>query len=155
VVAKLFQITAADIAVFGRKDAQQAIIIKRMVRDCNFPVHIDIAPTVRESDGVAMSSRNAYLTEEERKEAALIYEGLQRAELLFEQGERRGSVIRESIVKFYSSATRFTPEYIEIVDTTALDPITTIQTTVLVAVACRTDQSRTRLIDNIVLGGTL
>ena len=148
VVAKLFNIVMPDIAVFGEKDAQQAIIIKRMVRDLNFPVKIIVGPTVREPDGLAMSSRNEYLTEEERKVAPAIYQSLLLAKNLVEQGERDASKIIAAMHEFLSKYDRIRVEYIEIVDKEELNPIERLEKgEALIAIAAYLGKAR--LIDNI------
>jgi len=148
VVAKLFNIVIPDIAVFGEKDAQQAIIIKRMVRDLNFPVKIIVGPTVREPDGLAMSSRNEYLTEEERKVAPAIYQSLLLAKNLVEQGERDASKIIAAMYEFLSKYERIKVEYIEIVDKEGLNPIERLEKgEALIAIAAYLGKAR--LIDNI------
>jgi len=148
VVAKLFNIVMPDVAVFGEKDAQQAIIIKRMVRDLNFPVKIIVGPTVREPDGLAMSSRNEYLTEEERKVAPAIYQSLLLAKGLVEQGERDTSKIIAAMQEFLSKYDRIKVEYIEIVDKEELNPIERLEKgEALIAIAAYLGKAR--LIDNI------
>ena len=148
VVAKLFNIVMPDVAVFGEKDAQQAIIIKRMVRDLNFPVKIIVGPTVREPDGLAMSSRNEYLTEEERKVAPAIYQSLLLAKSLVEQGERDTSKIIAAMQEFLSKYDRIKVEYIEIVDKEGLNPIERLEKgEALIAIAAYLGKAR--LIDNI------
>ena len=148
VVAKLFNIVMPDVAVFGEKDAQQAIIIKRMVRDLNFPVKIIVGPTVREPDGLAMSSRNEYLTEEERKVAPAIYQSLLLAKSLVEQGERDTSKIIAAMREFLSKYDRIKVEYIEIVDKEELNPIERLEKgEALIAIAAYLGKAR--LIDNI------
>ena len=156
VVLKLFNIVTPNIAVFGAKDAQQVVVIKRMAADLNVPVNIIAAPTVREEDGLAMSSRNAYLSAAERIEASLIYKGLAEAKrLYYGEGERASGVIKNRIASIISEDCLIQPEYIEIVDTKLLKPVSEITVPVLLAVACRTVHTNTRLIDNIVLGGDL
>jgi len=155
VVLKLFNIVMPQTAVFGQKDAQQAIILKRMVCDLNMSVNMIIAPIVRESDGLAMSSRNAYLSAEERREVPLIYAALHEAEEAFAAGERSAQKLQDMVVRRYDSAKLFHPEYVEVVDTLVLNPVDLIDRPVLLAVACRTVQSNTRLIDNVILGGCL
>jgi pantoate--beta-alanine ligase len=155
-VLKLFNIVAPDIAVFGQKDAQQAIIIKRMVQDLNLAVRIEVCPTVREPDGLAMSSRNAYLTPAERRVVPAIHKGLQSAAVLYERGEINAVILEPSVEKSIAAhAPLLSVEYTEIVDTEVLLPLNEVKQTALVAVACRTAESNTRLIDNIILGGSL
>jgi pantoate--beta-alanine ligase len=155
VVMKFLNIVQPDVAVFGQKDAQQAIVIRRMVDDLNVPVRIVVAPIVREPDGLAMSSRNRYLTPEERSGAGAISAGIDAARSLYETGERSTAVLRGVVEKKCCQSNVFTIEYIELVDTVRLQPKTTVEGQMLLAVACRTKQSNTRLIDNIVLGGSL
>jgi pantoate--beta-alanine ligase len=155
VVMKFLNIVQPDIAVFGQKDAQQAIVIRRMVDDLNVPVGIVVAPIVREPDGLAMSSRNRFLTPDERLGVAAISAGIEAARKLYETGERSTTVLRDIVEKKYCQSNVFNIEYIELVDTVRLEPKEAVEGPMLLAVACRTKQSNTRLIDNVVLGGTL
>jgi pantoate--beta-alanine ligase len=155
VVLKFFNIVNPQVAVFGQKDAQQVVVIKRMVQDLNLSVAIDVAPIIREPDGLAMSSRNTYLTIDERKEAPLIFKGLEAAEEKFSAGEQTVVALKSAIDSVYRQFSLLDVEYIEIVDTLQLMPLETISTSALIAVACRTKNSKTRLIDNLVLGGAL
>jgi pantoate--beta-alanine ligase len=155
IVLKFFNIINPQIAIFGQKDAQQVLILKRMVQDLNLSVHIDMAPIIRESDGLAMSSRNNYLRTDEREEAPGIYEGLLAAEEKYAAGERKSEVLINSIKEVYKKFSIIDIEYIEIVDLIGLEPLETISSKALIAVACRTKQSKTRLIDNLFVGGAL
>jgi len=155
VVLKLFNVAAPDIAVFGSKDAQQVVVIKRMAGDLNLPVRIIAAPTVREPDGLAMSSRNAYLSPAERAGAPLIYGGLAEAKRMYDGGERDAGSVRDRVASILAQSRLIKPEYVEIVDTKLLHPLDRIRDTVLIAAACRMLETGTRLIDNIVLGGEL
>jgi pantoate--beta-alanine ligase len=155
VVLKLFNIVDAHTAVFGQKDAQQVLIIKRMVKDLNHPVKIIVAPIVREADGLAMSSRNVYLTKDERSEVAVIKRALDRGIYCYEQGERNASVIKNEIYSVLNTSKMLSVEYVEIVDTVTVQPMEIISAPALIAVACRTTQSKTRLIDNAIAGGLL
>ncbi len=155
IVLKLFSMVMPDIAVVGRKDAQQAVVIRRMVTDLNLPIELIIAPTVREKDGFAISSRNTYLTDEERADVPSMYKGLCIAEQEYNRGEAAAGNLIRHIQDIYNKSKLFKTEYIAIVDTETLDPVETITGKTLIAVACRTTRSNTRLIDNIVLGGTL
>jgi pantoate--beta-alanine ligase len=155
IVLKLFNIVSPQIAVFGQKDALQCIILKRMVADLNCPVELVFAPTVREQDGLAMSSRNTYLTPAERSNAPLVHQGLVKASGMYDAGERNASRIRSAMLELYERATCFVPEYVEIVDTVQVRPLVKIDRPGLVAVAVRTKETNTRLIDNLILGGTL
>ncbi len=150
IVMKLFNIVEPDVAVFGRKDAQQAIAIRRMVSDLNLPVEIDVAPTVREPDGLAMSSRNAYLSPEDRRVAPALARGLEAAHEAFRAGERsRDRLLRAARAPIEAEA-RFALEYLEVVDPENLAPAATVAASSIVAVAARLGDAR--LIDNIVLG---
>ena len=150
VVAKLFHVVQPDAAFFGQKDAAQVAIIRRMVRDLNLPVEIVVCPIVRAADGLAMSSRNAYLDPDERKRALVLQRSLLRAEHLAESGERNAARLiaagREEIDK--ESSVRL--DYFEIVNPDTLDPLEDISGGGLVAVAAVV--GGTRLIDNILLG---
>jgi pantoate--beta-alanine ligase len=153
VVLKLFNIVAPHAAVFGAKDAQQVVVVKRLVTDMNLPVRILTGPTLRTPDGLAMSSRNAYLTPSERKYAANISKGLFEAKKMFEEGERSVEHIKERVVSIINMCVGMIQvEYAEIVNPVSLHPLIRIEQTALVVVACRTRDSKTRLIDNIVLG---
>jgi pantoate--beta-alanine ligase len=155
VVLKLFNIVTPDTAFFGQKDAQQVIILRRLVEDLNIPVTIEVCPTVREADGLAMSSRNTYLTPAERIAAPFIHKGLVGVRMLYETGERDTARLIAAADTVFRTIPLIKKEYIEIVDMRTLNPLATISSTALVAVACRTAESGTRLIDNIVLGGSL
>lgn len=149
VVSKLFNIIQPDIAVFGQKDAQQLIIIKRLVRDLNFPVKIISAPTVRESDGLAMSSRNVYLNSEQRAQSTALYRSLQRAKALIESGERNPQKIIAAIEQLITTASEARIDYIEIVSVRDLQPREYLDGQVLIALAVYFGKAR--LIDNIIL----
>ena len=149
VVTKLFNITMPDIAYFGQKDRQQAIVIKKMAEDLNMDVDIKVMPVVREKDGLAMSSRNVYLSEDERVQAALLYEALRLAKRLFNQGERNSGKIISKMKQVISKEPAAKIDYIAIVDTKELKAIKKISGVTLVAVAVRV--GNTRLIDNVIL----
>jgi pantoate--beta-alanine ligase len=149
VVAKLFNIVLPDVAVFGQKDAQQLRVVQRMVRDLDFAVRIVVGPIVREPDGLAMSSRNKYLSPAERREAPALHRALDLAESLFRAGARDASAIREAMRQVLGKVPGLAIEYIEIVDNDDLTPVQDIQRDVLVALAVRIGP--TRLIDNCVL----
>jgi pantoate--beta-alanine ligase len=156
VVLKFFNICMPQVAVFGQKDAQQVIVIKRMAHDLNLSIKIKAAPIIRGADGLAMSSRNKYLTNEERREVPVIYSGLRKALLDFDNGEKKVSKLKDIIKIEYEKANNILSiEYIEIVDLINVQPLDNIADKALIAVACRTKQSNTRLIDNIVVGGAL
>ena len=147
IVANLFNIVQPDVAVFGKKDAQQAVILKKMVDDLNYGIKIIIAPTVRERDGLALSSRNKYLYKEERKQATVLYEALQEAKRLVGKGERSANKIivrMRNLVKKQHSARL---DYIAITDACTLELLNKLKGEVLISLAVRF--GKTRLIDNI------
>lgn len=149
VVAKLFHIVAPDVAYFGQKDAQQARIIRQMVRDLNLPVQLRICPTVREVDGLALSSRNRYLSTADRRNATCLHRALQRAEVLVASGERDARVIREAMLAILQATPGAELDYVELVNEATLLPISVVGGTALVVLAVRFGD--TRLIDNIIL----
>ncbi len=149
VLAKLFNIIEPELAFFGQKDAAQVAVIKRMVRDLNIPLQIEVCPIVRESDGLALSSRNAYLTADERKMALVLHASLQRAQKLFNDGERATAEIAAEAKKAFARQPAVRLDYFETVDPDTLKPITAISKRSLVAVAAFV--GKTRLIDNILL----
>jgi len=149
IVSKLFNIVQPDIAVFGQKDAQQAIIIRRMVDDLNFPVQVVVAPIVREADGLAMSSRNVYLSPEERQQAPIIFRALKSAKELVLNGNRDALAVAELIRRTIGESRLAEIEYIEIVNSITLENVQNIESGNFVAVAVRF--GKTRLIDNLVL----
>ncbi|HMA63852.1 MAG TPA: pantoate--beta-alanine ligase [Chitinispirillaceae bacterium] len=155
VVLKFFNIVMPQIASFGQKDAQQVLIIKRMVHDLNLSVAIDVAPIFREESGLALSSRNVYLSSAERDAAPLIYKGLNNAFTQFNAGVLRSDTLVNAVTSVIGQSPLLEIEYVELVDTLKIKPVTSVASTALIAVACRTKESRTRLIDNIVIGGTL
>ena len=149
VCAKLFNIVAPDIAFFGQKDAQQAIVIKRMVADLNMPLEIVICPTVREPDGLAVSSRNQYLSKQQKKEAANIYKSLCKCSELIGAGIKNTAEIVAQMRAILKQIPRGEIEYVEIVDAETLQSIDKIAGKVLAAVAVRIGHAR--LIDNILV----
>jgi len=149
VCAKLFNIVLPDVAFFGQKDAQQAIVIKRMVADLNMPLEIVVCPTVREPDGLAVSSRNQYLTQQQRKDAALIYKSLQKCQEMVESGVPKTKEIIDQMCKLLNQIPSGKIEYISIVDAETLDSIDQVAGKVLAAVAVRIGSAR--LIDNILI----
>jgi pantoate--beta-alanine ligase len=151
VVAKLFHIVEPDAAFFGQKDAAQLAIIRRMVRDLDFPVEIIAGPIVREADGLAMSSRNAYLNPEERKQALVLQRSLLRVKKLWEDGERDLAKLLVAGREEISQETSVRLDYFEIVDADSLDSVVDVGQGALVAVAAFV--GATRLIDNVVLAG--
>jgi len=149
VVAKLFNIVEPDVAFFGQKDAAQVAVIKRMVRDLNMAVQIEICPIVREPDGLALSSRNAYLSPDERKMALVLHASLQRAQKLFNEGERNAAKLAAEAKKAFVWQPAVKLDYLDIVDPNGLEPLETLNQKSLVAVAAFV--GNTRLIDNILL----
>jgi pantoate--beta-alanine ligase len=149
VVAKLFHILAPQAAVFGEKDFQQLAIIRRMVRDLNFPIEIIGAPTVREADGLACSSRNQYLSAAEREQAPVLQHALQEARSLAASGERFAPVILEAARGVIAAASLARIDYLELVDAETLQPVSVVGPQSLIAVAAFFGQ--TRLIDNLRL----
>ena len=147
-MAKLFNIMLPSAAVFGRKDFQQARVIQRMTRDLNFPVRIVLAPIVREPDGLAMSSRNRYLSAAEREQALSISRALGNAERDAAEGVSDAGALRKSVEDAISDA-GLTVQYVVCVDADTLEPVESLDRSVLLAVAAFV--GRTRLIDNVVL----
>jgi pantoate--beta-alanine ligase len=150
VVAKLFNIFLPTRAYFGQKDAQQTVVIRRMVQDLNFAVKVVICPTVREADGLAMSSRNKYLTLAERTAASVLYRALQAAALAWQAGERDADVLRALMSRTLASEARAREEYVSVADPDSLQELSQVQTTALFSMAVRL--GKTRLIDNWVVG---
>jgi len=146
VVSKLFHIVEPDLAFFGQKDAAQVAIIQRMVRDLNMPVEIVVCPIVREPDGLAMSSRNAYLTPEQRRSALVLSLALRRVQQMFDQGERNEAKLIESGKQVIAEEPSVRLDYLEIVDPETLDGVDVVSSKSLVAVAAVV--GTTRLIDN-------
>jgi len=149
VVAKLFNTVQPHLAVFGQKDAQQARIIEKMAADLDFPVRIVRGPIVRESDGLAMSSRNKYLSREDRARATVVFKSLRLAKSLLSQGTRQTSVVRRAVREALGATPRVEVEYVATVDDRTLKPVTRVAGPTLLAVAVRI--GGTRLIDNVVL----
>ena len=149
VVSKLFHIIQPDAAFFGQKDAAQVAIIRRMVRDLNMRVSIEVCPIVRESDGLALSSRNAYLNPEERKSALVLYRSLRRAQELFDRGERESAKLIADGKKEFAKEPAARLDYFDIVDPDSLESIRAVSERALIAVAAYV--GNTRLIDNVVV----
>jgi len=149
VVLKLFQIIQPDIAVFGLKDFQQYMVIRRMVRDLNIPVRIASVPIVREPDGLALSSRNQYLSQEERAQAPILRQALLAARAAFRHGETDAENLRALIMRKIATASRARIDYIEFVDTESLNAVRTATGRTVLAAAVFF--GATRLIDNICL----
>ncbi|ADU50497.1 pantothenate synthetase [Thermaerobacter marianensis DSM 12885] len=149
VVTKLFHLVQPDRAYFGQKDAQQAVIVRRMVADLNFPLEVVVCPTVREPDGLAMSSRNVYLDEDQRRAAPILYRALQAARRRLEAGERSGPALVEAMEAVLGGQPLIDPEYAAVVDAATLEPLERVEGEVLLLVAARLGS--TRLIDNLWL----
>jgi pantoate--beta-alanine ligase len=149
VVAKLFNVVQAQRAYFGQKDGQQLAVIRKMVADLNMDVEIVAVPTVREPDGLAMSSRNTYLSPDERRAATVLWRSLCRARELFDGGERRAEVIREGMRVVLSSEPLARVEYVSVADAETLAELETVDRAAMVSLAVRIGS--TRLIDNILL----
>jgi pantoate--beta-alanine ligase len=148
VVTKLFGIVDPDIAYLGQKDAQQALIIRRVTHDLDLDVSVEVCPTIRESDGLALSSRNAYLSADERRQAPVLWQALQTAAQAIEEGERDPQTLVDSFREMIEErASLAEVEYVEIVDTWDLAPVGSIEGEVVVAAAVRFGS--TRLIDNV------
>ncbi len=149
VCAKLFNIVQPDAAFFGQKDAQQAALIRRMAADLNFPLKIIICPTVRQPDGLALSSRNQYLSPQEKKDAVCLYKSLRKCRQMVVLGENSSKKIIAQMRNILSAPASAKIEYVEIVDVKTLQPLTKIDRSALVAIAVRIGS--TRLIDNILI----
>jgi pantoate--beta-alanine ligase len=150
VVAKLFNIVQPNVAVFGQKDIQQATLIRAMVRDLDFPIEIVVAPTVREQDGVALSSRNAYLSTPDRERARILSRALFAVRDAFTHGERSTAALEALGNSLVRSEPRITVEYLAVMDPETLEPVELASRGSIVAIAARVGQ--TRLIDNVILG---
>jgi len=149
VVAKLFNIVEPTRAYFGQKDAQQALVIKKMVTDLNMNLEVIVAPTVRESDGLAMSSRNVYLNPQERQAATILFKALTLARNLWGKGERNAEYIRQEMTSLISKEPLAKIEYVSIADGQTLEELSKIDRPALASLAVKI--GKTRLIDNIVL----
>jgi pantoate--beta-alanine ligase len=148
VVTKLFNMVGPNVAYFGQKDAQQAVVIRRLVRDLDIPVRIDVCPTVRAEDGLALSSRNAHLSPGERERAGALNRALSRARDAAQAGERDPGTVRQAALAELTSA-GVEPEYLELVSAATLAPVDRIDGDVLAVVAARVGE--TRLIDNTLV----
>lgn len=146
VVSKLFHIVTPDQAYFGEKDAQQLAVIRRMVRDMNFDIKIVGCPIVREEDGLAMSSRNTYLNQEERQAALILHKSLTLGENMIKAGERDAIKVKNAIIKNIETEPLAQIDYVEVVDAETLEPVESIENSILVATAVYI--GKTRLIDN-------
>ncbi|MEO0529457.1 MAG: pantoate--beta-alanine ligase [Planctomycetota bacterium] len=149
VVAKLFGIAPADRAYFGQKDYQQTVVIRRMVADLNLAMEVVVCPTVREPDGLAMSSRNAYLSPSERKQALCLSRGLREAERRYADGERDASTLRDAVRSVVANETEVELQYVAVLRDGTMEEIEVIEGPAVIAVAARVGS--TRLIDNVRL----
>ena len=150
VVAKLFHLVEPDVACFGRKDIQQATLVRQMVRDLDWPLEIVVVPTVREPDGLALSSRNAYLEPDDRRAALALSGALREAHDAFRAGERHAGALLARMQRRLATTPAVAVEYVAIVEPVRLQPVETAEPETVVVLAARV--GRTRLIDNIVLG---
>jgi len=149
VVNKFFNIVQPDRAYFGQKDAQQCVVIKKMAADLNMDLEVIVVPTVREPDGLAMSSRNVYLSPEERQQAPVLYKSLALAQIIWSEGERDSAKIREAMVNLIKQAPLGKIEYISIANALTLQELETADPPVVISMAVKF--GKTRLIDNILL----
>ena len=152
VVAKLFNIVQPTRAYFGQKDAQQSVVIRKLVRDLDIPVEVVVAPTVREADGLALSSRNSYLTPEQRVVAPVIFRALSEAKRRFDAGERDAGALRDATRDTIAGEPQLQVDYVSAADPLTLRELETVERQALVSVAVRL--GATRLIDNLILGET-
>ncbi len=150
IVSKLFHLVQPDIAVFGQKDIQQATLIRRMIQDLDFPIEMIIAPTVREADGLALSSRNAYLSADQRVDAAVLSGGLRAAAKAFAAGERDSEQLLARVRHEMARAPAVRADYIALVDADHLAPVARAEPGSIIVLAARVGS--TRLLDNHILG---
>jgi pantoate--beta-alanine ligase len=153
VVAKLFHLVEPDVALFGRKDIQQAVLVRQMVRDLDWPLEVVVVPTVREPDGLALSSRNAYLDAAERRQAVALSAALGAAHQAFVAGERQAAALDALVRRRLDAEPALALEYLAIAEPVTLAPVEMVDATTVLALAARL--GRTRLIDNIILGDGL
>jgi pantoate--beta-alanine ligase len=149
VVAKLFNIIEPTRAYFGQKDAQQALVIKKMVADLNMNIEVIVTATIRESDGLAMSSRNTYLNPQERQAATVLFKALTKAQQKWENGETKTGSLREELISIIGKEPLATIDYISIADAQTLEELDEINRPALISMAVKI--GKTRLIDNVVL----
>jgi pantoate--beta-alanine ligase len=152
VVAKLFNVFEPDRAYFGQKDAQQVAVIRKMVTDLSFPVDVVVCPTVREKDGLALSSRNAYLSPDERRRAPVIFRALEAGRLAFENGQRDANSLRRVVSQVLATEPLVDADYVSVADAVTLLELERVAGAALLSLAVRF--GGTRLIDNVVLGGS-
>jgi pantoate--beta-alanine ligase len=150
VVAKLFNSVCPEKAYFGQKDAQQVAVIQRMTEDLNFPLEVVVCPTLREPDGLAMSSRNTYLDPEQREAATVVYRSLTAAVLSFEAGERDAEVLRNRMSEVLSTEPLAQPQYVSVADPDTLEELNGPVERALLSMAVFV--GKTRLIDNMMVG---
>ncbi|MDX1600142.1 MAG: pantoate--beta-alanine ligase [Anaerolineales bacterium] len=150
VVSKLFNTFQPDLAVFGQKDAQQVVVIRRMVRDLNFPVEIKVGPIVREPDGLAMSSRNTYLNPAQREAATVLHQALSAAVEAYEHGEREAAALRRRMTEVLAEEPLADPEYVSVADPVNLEELEGQVASALLSLAVHV--GKTRLIDNMLVG---
>jgi pantoate--beta-alanine ligase len=150
VVLKFFMIVEPDVAFFGQKDAQQAVIVKKMAQDLNLDVEIQVLPTVREEDGLALSSRNIYLSENQRKAALCLVNSLRRAKNMIESGETDPHVVAREMQRIVAGQELADIDYIAIVDLENFEPLDKIEKDTLIAIAVFF--GKVRLLDNIIVG---
>jgi len=150
VVAKLFNAVRPEKTYFGQKDAQQAAVIRRMARDLDFPIEIVVCPTLREADGLAMSSRNGYLDPVERKAAAILFRALTAARAAYDSGERDAGQLRGQVSEIVASEPLVRMQYVSCADADSLEELATVDGKALLSMAVYI--GKTRLIDNFVLG---
>jgi pantoate--beta-alanine ligase len=152
VVAKLLNVFGPDRAYFGQKDAQQVAVIRRMVQDLAFPVDVVVCPTVREKDGLALSSRNLYLGPDERRAAPVLHRALEAARAAFDSGEREASRLRAILTETLAGEPLVREDYVSVADASTLAELERVEGAALVSLAAHIGKAR--LIDNVVLGGT-
>ncbi len=150
VVAKLLNLVQPDVAVFGQKDVQQATLVRAMVRDLDMPVELVVAPTVREADGLALSSRNVYLEPDDRRRARVIPRALARIEASFADGERRADALLDAARAVLADEPAVAPDYLALADGETLEPVDVASDGTIAMIAARV--GRTRLLDNAILG---
>ncbi|HWA14849.1 MAG TPA: pantoate--beta-alanine ligase [Gemmatimonadales bacterium] len=153
IVAKLFHLVQPDVAVFGQKDIQQATLIRRMIRDLDFPIEMVVAPTVREADGLALSSRNAYLSPDQRSDARVLSAGLRAADAAWTRGETDSGRLLEIVRAEMARAPGVRPDYIAVVDPDHLVPVDIAAPGSIIVLAARV--GTTRLLDNHILGSEI
>ena len=150
IVAKLFNLVQPDLAVFGQKDIQQATLIRQLVRDLDFPVALEVVPIVRETDGMALSSRNAYLSRQDRSDGLILNRALRSADAAWHAGERNPARLAAILEQQFLAAPAVTLDYVAIVDPHSLEPVMEAEDGTIIALAARVGP--TRLLDNHILG---